>query len=119
MIPKLHHRGMMVVVSSAQRYPAKANNLLNALTNSYRFRYSSAQTAKDKYVYIADGYDLIGQIIFIITVYSSMFTNQLGLCNNLTALEIIGESFGVTDPGKSSWTISGYRKLIASRLIPS
>lgn len=37
-----------------------------------------------------------------------MFTNQLGLCNSLTTLEIIGESFGVTDPGKLSWTISGY-----------
>lgn len=42
------------------------------------------------------------------TVCSSMFTNQLGLCNTLTMLEIIGESFGVTDPGKLSWTISGY-----------
>ncbi|KAJ5242082.1 MFS general substrate transporter [Penicillium citrinum] len=42
------------------------------------------------------------------TVCSSMFTNQLGLCNSLTTLEIIGDSFGVTDPGKLSWTISGY-----------
>lgn len=37
-----------------------------------------------------------------------MFTNQLGLCNTLTTLEIIGESFGVTDPGQLSWTIAGY-----------
>jgi len=37
-----------------------------------------------------------------------MFTNQLGLCNSLTTLEIIGDSFSVTDPGKLSWTISGY-----------
>lgn len=42
------------------------------------------------------------------TVCSSMFTNQLGLCNSLTTLEIIGDSFSVTDPGKLSWTISGY-----------
>lgn len=42
------------------------------------------------------------------TVCSSMFTNQLGLCNSLSTLEEIGESFGVTDPGKLSWTISGY-----------
>ncbi|KAI9044577.1 MFS transporter [Aspergillus affinis] len=68
----------------------------------------SAQTARDEYVYIADGYHLIRRIIFIMTVCSSMFTNQLGLCNSLTTLEIIGESFGVTDPGKLSWTISGY-----------
>ncbi|KAJ5162311.1 MFS general substrate transporter, partial [Penicillium capsulatum] len=65
-------------------------------------------TAKDEYVYIADGYHLIRRIIFIMTVCSSMFTNQLGLCNSLTTLEVIGESFGVTDPGKLSWTISGY-----------
>ncbi|RYP19454.1 hypothetical protein DL765_003355 [Monosporascus sp. GIB2] len=68
----------------------------------------SAQTAKDEHVYIADGYPLIRRIIFIMTVCSSMFTNQLGLCNSLTTPEIIGESFGVTDPGNLSWIISGY-----------
>ncbi|CAI7673538.1 unnamed protein product [Penicillium pancosmium] len=68
----------------------------------------STENAKDEYVYIGDGYNLIRRIIFIMTVCSSMFTNQLGLCNSLTTLEIIGESFSVTDPGKLSWTISGY-----------
>ncbi|KAJ5691754.1 major facilitator superfamily domain-containing protein [Penicillium macrosclerotiorum] len=42
------------------------------------------------------------------TVCSSMFTNQLGLCNSLTTLEVIGESFDVTQPGKRSWTTSLY-----------
>lgn len=59
-------------------------------------------------MYIADSYHLIRRAIFIMAVCSSMFTNQLGLCNSLTTLEIIGESFGVTDPGKLSWAISGY-----------
>ncbi|KAJ5357206.1 MFS general substrate transporter [Penicillium brevicompactum] len=68
----------------------------------------SAQTANDEYIYIADSYNLVQRTIFIMTVCASMFTNQLGLCNTLTTLEIIGESFGVTDPGKLSWTISGY-----------
>ncbi|OKL63884.1 hypothetical protein UA08_00982 [Talaromyces atroroseus] len=68
----------------------------------------SAQTTKDEYAYIADGYRLIRRIIFIMTVCSSMFTNQLGLCNTLTTLQIVGESFGVTEPGNLSWTISGY-----------
>ncbi|KAL5336035.1 hypothetical protein BJX70DRAFT_400974 [Aspergillus crustosus] len=62
----------------------------------------------DDYVYIADGYHLTRWIIFILTVCSSMFLNQLGLCNSLTTLEIIGDSLGVTDPGKLSWIISGY-----------
>ncbi|CAG8235814.1 unnamed protein product [Penicillium salamii] len=65
-------------------------------------------TPKDEYMYIADSYHLIRRAIFIMAVCSSMFTNQLGLCNSLTTLEIIGESFGVTDPGKLSWAISGY-----------
>ncbi|KAK9851579.1 MFS general substrate transporter [Penicillium brevicompactum] len=68
----------------------------------------SAQTANDEYIYIADSYSLVQRTTFIMTVCASMFTNQLGLCNSLTTLEIIGESFGVTDPGKLSWTISGY-----------
>ncbi|KAE8337908.1 hypothetical protein BDV24DRAFT_138962 [Aspergillus arachidicola] len=68
----------------------------------------SAQTARDEYVYMADGYGMIRRIIFIMTVCSSMCTNQLGLCNSLTTLEIIRESFGATDPGKLSWTIAGY-----------
>ncbi|KAL1296488.1 hypothetical protein AAFC00_000001 [Neodothiora populina] len=42
------------------------------------------------------------------TVCLSMFTSQLGLCNSLTTLEIIGDSFGVTAPGELSWIISGY-----------
>lgn len=37
-----------------------------------------------------------------------MFTNQLGLCNTLTTLEIIGESFTVSEPGQLSWTIASY-----------
>ncbi|BCS15728.1 hypothetical protein ALUC_70961A [Aspergillus luchuensis] len=68
----------------------------------------SEQTGQDEYVYIADRYNLIRRIIFIMTVCSSMFTNQLGLCNSLTTLEIIGDSFGVTAPGQLSWTVSGY-----------
>lgn len=68
----------------------------------------TARSSGDEYVYIADSYNMIRKIIFIMTVCSSMFTNQLGLCNSLTTLEIIGDSFGVTDPGKLSWTISGY-----------
>ncbi|KAF5496187.1 Efflux pump terG [Colletotrichum fructicola] len=68
----------------------------------------SAQTAKDEHVYIADGFSLIRRIIFIMTVCSSMFTNQLGLCNSLTTPEIIGETFGVTEPGDLSWIVSGY-----------
>lgn len=68
----------------------------------------SAQTARDDDVYIADGYGLVRRIIFIMTVCSSMFTNQLGLCNSLSTPEIIGESFGVTEPGNLSWIVSGY-----------
>ncbi|KAL2867602.1 MFS transporter [Aspergillus lucknowensis] len=68
----------------------------------------SAQTTEDEYVYIADGYPMIRRIIFIMAVCSSMFTNQSGLSNSITTLELIGESFGVTDPGKLSWAIAGY-----------
>ncbi|KAL4885432.1 major facilitator superfamily domain-containing protein [Aspergillus karnatakaensis] len=67
-----------------------------------------AHATDNEYVYPADSYNFIQRTIFITTVCSSMFLNQLGLCNTLTTLEIIGESFGVHDPGNLSWTISGY-----------
>lgn len=37
-----------------------------------------------------------------------MFTNQIGLGNTLATVGLIGESFGITNPGQLSWLIAGY-----------
>jgi hypothetical protein len=37
-----------------------------------------------------------------------MFINQLGLGNTLTTLTIIGDGFGISNPGQLSWLIAGY-----------
>ena len=46
-----------------------------------------------------------------------MFTNQVGLGNTLTTVGVIGESFGLTNPGQLSWLIAGYSLTIGTFIL--
>lgn len=75
------------------------------------------QPSEDADVYPADAYSTPRQILFIATVCMSMFINQLGLLNTLTTLKIIGDSFGISNPGTLSWLISGYSLTIGTFIL--
>ncbi|TVY29911.1 Efflux pump [Lachnellula hyalina] len=79
--------------------------------------FEAAQPSKGDYVYPADAYSMPRQILFIGTVCMSMYTNQLGLCNTLTTLKIIGDSFGISNPGQLSWLIAGYSLTIGTFIL--
>lgn len=46
-----------------------------------------------------------------------MATNQIGLGNTLTTVGVIGESFGITNPGQLSWLIAGYSLTIGTFIL--
>ncbi|KAM6509939.1 multidrug-resistance type transporter aminotriazole resistance [Fusarium falciforme] len=69
---------------------------------------SSSQSDQDKNLYPADALSTPRQILFVGTLCTAMFTNQVGLGNTLATVGLIGESFGITNPGQLSWLIAGY-----------
>ncbi|KAM0455173.1 hypothetical protein ACHAPV_000460 [Trichoderma viride] len=68
-------------------------------------------------VYPADNLSTPRQILFVGTICTAMFTNQVGLGNTLTTVGIIGESFGITSQGQLSWLIAGYSLTIGTFIL--
>lgn len=75
------------------------------------------QPPKDEIVYAADELSTPRQILFVGTLCTAMFTNQIGLGNTLTTVGIIGESFGITNPGQLSWLIAGYSLTVGTFIL--
>lgn len=46
-----------------------------------------------------------------------MFTNQVGLGNTLAVVGVIGESFGITNPGQLSWLVAGFSLTIGTFIL--
>lgn len=67
--------------------------------------------------YPADALSTSRQILFIGTLCMAMFTNQVGLGNTLTTVGIIGDSFGITNPGQLGWLIAGYSLTIGTFIL--
>ena len=72
---------------------------------------------KSDHEFPADAYSKPRQILFIATVCMSMYTNQLGLCNTLTTVGIIGDSFGISNSGQLSWFMAGYSLTIGTFIL--
>ncbi|KFX91781.1 hypothetical protein O988_07589 [Pseudogymnoascus sp. VKM F-3808] len=75
------------------------------------------QPPKDEIVYAADELSTPRQILFVGTLCTAMFTNQIGLGNTLATVGIIGESFGITNPGQLSWLIAGYSLTVGTFIL--
>lgn len=71
----------------------------------------------DKNIYPADALSTPRQILFVGTVCTAMFTNQVGLGNTLSTVGIIGDSFGITNPGQLAWLIAGYSLTIGTFIL--
>ncbi|KAH8700947.1 hypothetical protein BGW36DRAFT_415827 [Talaromyces proteolyticus] len=67
---------------------------------------SKIQPEKHEYTY-ADGLLTARQILFVGPLCTAMFTNQVGLGNTLATVNLIRESFGITNQGQLSWLIAG------------
>lgn len=78
---------------------------------------SNEQPEKDGNVYPADALSTPRQILFVGTLCTAMFTNQVGLGNTLTTVGVIRESFGITNPSQLSWLIAGYTLTIGTFIL--
>ncbi|KUJ08298.1 MFS general substrate transporter [Mollisia scopiformis] len=78
---------------------------------------SNKQNEQDTQLYPADALSTPRQILFVGTLCTAMFTNQVGLGNTLTTVGIIGESFGITNSGQLSWLIAGYSLTIGTFIL--
>jgi len=95
------------------------NRFLSSFLTGKTLDFGAAQSSKADDEYPADAYSTPRQILFIATVCMSMFTNQLGLCNILTTLKIIGDDFGISTPGQLSWLIAGYSLTVGTFILIS
>lgn len=78
---------------------------------------SNQQPTNDTIVYPADALSAPRQILFIGTLCTSMATNQIGLGNTMATVGVIGESFGITNPGQLSWLIAGYSLTVGTFIL--
>ncbi|OCK80007.1 MFS general substrate transporter [Lepidopterella palustris CBS 459.81] len=72
-----------------------------------------------EHVYIADSLSLPRQFLFVATICMSMFTLQVGLGQTLDILHVIGDSYGITNPGVLSWLVAGYSLTIGTFILIS
>lgn len=49
----------------------------------------------------------------------AMFTNQVGLGSTLSTVGVIGESFGINNPGQLTWLVAGYSLTIGTFILVS
>ncbi|RAL03892.1 MFS transporter [Aspergillus ibericus CBS 121593] len=57
------------------------------------------------------------EIVFVFVVCMSQFMTQAALGNTLAPLEIISDSFNITNPGLSSWLIAGYSLTVGTFIL--
>ena len=92
---------------------------MDRITNSTcKVAYDKESKPQEKeHNYIADSLSLPRQILFSATVCMAMFTNQLGLGQTLDIVYVIGDWYGITDPGDLSWLVAGYSLTIGTFIL--
>lgn len=70
-------------------------------------------------VSIAETLSLPREILFVFIICMAQFMTQAALGNCLNILHIIGNSFGVTNPGELSWLIAGYSLTVGTFILVS
>ncbi|QDS68933.1 hypothetical protein FKW77_008432 [Venturia effusa] len=70
-------------------------------------------------VSIADTLSLPREIAFVTILCMANFMTQAALGQVLSILHIIGDSFGITDPGVLSWLIAGYSLTVGTFILIS
>ena len=68
---------------------------------------------------IADTLSLPHEIAFIAAICMTQFLTQVGLNSVIAILHVIGDDFGVTNPGELSWLIAGYSLTVGTFIMIS
>lgn len=59
------------------------------------------------------------EFLFVSVICLAQFLTQVGLGQTLSILHIIGDSFGVTNPGELAWLIAGYSLTVGTFILMS
>ena len=68
---------------------------------------------------IAETLPLGKEILFVGLICCAQFTTQAGLGQCLTILHVIGDHFGLTNPGELSWLIAAYSLTVGTFILPA
>lgn len=68
---------------------------------------------------IADSFSVPREIAFIFTVCLAQMLQLAGLGQSIAPLHIIGDSFGISNPGQLSWTAAAYSLTVGTFILPA
>ena len=68
---------------------------------------------------IAETLSLPHEVAFVATICMAQFLTQVGLNGVLAILHVIGDSFGISNPGELSWLIAGYSLTVGTFIMIS
>ncbi|KAL9064388.1 MAG: hypothetical protein Q9161_008900 [Pseudevernia consocians] len=66
---------------------------------------------------IASTLPLWKEILFVGLISSAQFTTQVGLGQCLTILHVIGDNYGISNPGELSWLIAAYSLTVGTFIL--
>ncbi|KKK17232.1 hypothetical protein AOCH_007417 [Aspergillus ochraceoroseus] len=66
---------------------------------------------------IADTFSRPREVAFVITVCMSQFITQANIGACLSSLDIVGDSFGLHEPGQLSWFLAGYSLTVGTFIL--
>ncbi|KAF2159834.1 hypothetical protein M409DRAFT_60432 [Zasmidium cellare ATCC 36951] len=75
------------------------------------------RTALTKSISLEKRVSLPREILVVGLISLAQFTTQVGLGQTLSILHIIGEDFGIEDPGVLSWLIAGYSLTVGTFIL--
>ncbi|CAK4030990.1 major facilitator superfamily transporter [Lecanosticta acicola] len=75
------------------------------------------QGALAKTVSLEKQVSLSREILVVGLIVLAQFTTQVGLGQLLSIIHVIGDSFGITDPGVLSWLIAGYSLTVGTFIL--
>lgn len=68
---------------------------------------------------IADSFSTPREIAFVFTVCLAQMLQLAGLGQSIAPLHIIGDSFGISNPGQLSWTAAAYSLTVGTFILPA
>lgn len=80
-------------------------------------RQSSDLSRTKSNVSIAEQMSPMNEFLFVSVVCLSQFMTQAALGQTLSILHVIGDSFGLTNPGDLSWLIAGYSLTVGTFIL--
>lgn len=107
------------VSSPAARFPMQTNNAPDDDTSTmYSHRLDEITLAKSN-ASLASSMSRSREIMFVAVITLAQFMTQAGLGQTLAILHVIGDDFGITNPGLLSWLIAGYSLTIGTFILIS